>query len=158
MLKMGSQLETEEAANPKMNDYLRIALVHHHPYSYSPEETRLPLGYDKVAEKFLRFENAEEFVRFCAHRRVSVIMHGHKHLQTYLVREIELSDGASPERRDVSAVGCGSSLGVRPKAMSYNVLQWSPESKAWSVSFFADAGDGSGFRNQLITLHRLEPS
>jgi hypothetical protein len=46
----------------------------------------------------------------------------------------------------VHAIGCGALFGIEGKPLSYNWLRWQPADRSWSVSYFADPGDGSGFR------------
>jgi hypothetical protein len=55
--------------------------------------------------------------------------------------------------REVTAVGCGSSLGAEGLPLSYNVLEWSPAAGRWKVSFFSSRGKGAPFEEIYIASH-----
>lgn len=132
----------------KIEDYLKIALVHHHPYAYDaePEPT---MGYQKLIaavfdneDVFLEFENADQFLNWCSDRGVSLILHGHKHRPRYKVGQ-----------EGILVIGCGSSTGVENSPMCYDVVTYDPETARWSVAFYHDpAADGSGFKLQSVMI------
>lgn len=156
---LSAELNAEFAARPEVESYLRVVLVHHHPFPYMqiPEAkgwiSRI-LG--RREEGFLRLEDAKEFLEWCARLRISVVLHGHKHMARYLTKGIELRN-----RRPVpiTAVGCGSSLGAEGSAMSYNILRWNAISRRWDAQFFESVG-GALFEPRLIACAReaSEPS
>src|SRR5437868_3184995 len=129
-------------------DHISIALTHHHPFSSSEDEIdTLPfLGIRE--ERFLRMENGDHLVRWCARNSVPLILHGHKHRPRFIGQEIELEG----RTQLVRAVGCGSSLGIESKPLSFNWITWQPDAKQWTVSFFADPGDGSGFQEKRLAI------
>jgi len=137
-------------ASPKYADHIFVCLVHHHPFSTQEDEMdTLPfLGIRE--ERFLRMENGEQLVQWCARKEVALILHGHKHRPRFVGREIVVNSAARPVR----AIGCGSSFGIEGKPLSYNWLTWQPGSRTWTVSFMADPGDGSGFAEKRFLIGR----
>ena len=95
----------------------------------------------------------EEFLSWCVGRRVPLVLHGHKHVARYKKALVEWKHGPAREWREVTAVGCGTSLGAEGRPLSYNVLEWLPSARKWSASFFSDPGLGAGFEEVYIALH-----
>ena len=150
MMEIATRFETIAISKPQLRDYLQIALVHHHPYSFQTEPNTF-LQYSQEffglrEENFLRMDEADQFLRWCAGRPVPLILHGHKHVQRYVTNRIMLEPGKSREYREVTVVGCGTSLGVGRKPLSYNILEWIPSARKWSISLFSDSGPGAGFK------------
>jgi len=139
---------TELHRRGDFSDYISVALTHHHPFSTRDDEIdTLPfLGIRE--ERFLRMENGDHVVRWCASNRVPLILHGHKHKPRFVGQEIEFEG----RTRLVRAVGCGSSFGIEGKPLSFNWITWQPATRQWTVSFFADAGDGSGFQEKRLAI------
>jgi len=129
-------------------DCIRVALVHHHPFSTRDDEIdTLPfLGIRE--ERFLRMENGDHLVRWCGSNGIPLILHGHKHRPRFIGQEIEIEG----RTRLIRAVGCGSSFGIEGKPLSFNWITWQPATKQWAVSFFADPGDGSGFQEKRLAI------
>lgn len=144
------------AHRPEVKQYLRIALLHHHPFSFQAEkETVLPRSLAFLARNekyFVRMQDAETFLSWCAKRNIPLVLHGHKHVQRYIRDLIGFSEGERSAWREVTAVGCGTSSGVDGKPLAFNLLVCDARSGRWGVSFFADPGDGSGFSRQCVTL------
>ncbi len=128
----------------KYDNYLRVALVHHHPYPYDTSG-ELPI-YDPRGwvgrEAFVQMEHADRFRSWCAGRRVNLILHGHKHVPR-LIRSRERA--GSGQEVFITTAGCGSSLNLGGRGLSYNIVSWAADSGTWSVDFRLDPGDGSGF-------------
>jgi len=139
---------TELRRRESCADYIRVALVHHHPFSTRDDEIdTLPfLGIRE--ERFLRMENGDHLVRWCGSNGVPLILHGHKHRPRFIGQEIEIEGRTCLVR----AVGCGSSFGIEGKPLSFNWITWQPTTKQWTVSFFADPGDGSGFQEKRLAI------
>lgn len=157
MIEVATQFETKVVTRPELKSYLSVALVHHHPYSFETH-TETPLQKSLHAlgvsdETFLKMEGADEFLSWCAGRRVSLVLHGHKHVPRHVRDSIKWTHGKESEWREVTAIGCGTSLGAENMPLSYNVLEWSPKSQKWSASFFADPGIGTGFEETYVALH-----
>ncbi|WP_194389623.1 metallophosphoesterase [Bradyrhizobium sp. CCBAU 51765] len=152
-LRIAVEFDQAKRKNSDVEKYERIAIVHHHPYEYDAQPTAL---YERLLDKifgnsvnFLTFENADQFVNWCGMRKVSLILHGHKHIPHCVLASVDIRN----QSRDLIVVGCGSSTGVDEKPMCYNIVAFDPESKQWAVSFFHDPdGDGSGFDVQNVAL------
>jgi DNA repair exonuclease SbcCD nuclease subunit len=159
MLDVATQFVTECSSRREIENYLPIALVHHHPFSFeTSKETLIARGLAHMGitdELFLRMDDAESFIAWCARRAIPLILHGHKHVPRYVKQAVSVPDSSTFEQRDIVAVGCGSSLGAESKPLSYNLLSWDCRSKRWSIAFFADHGDGSGFSEQLVAQHSV---
>lgn len=157
MMEVSTAFETRLAARPALLKHLAVALVHHHPYSFKTgAQTPLQKGLRTMGlneEYFLEMEGSKEFLSWCAGRRIPLILHGHKHVARHVRDLINWTHGKASEWREVVAVGCGTSLGAEGMPLSYNVLEWSPKSQKWTVSFFSDPGHGSGFEEVFVAMH-----
>jgi len=157
--EMGTAFETQCICRPAVRNYLRIALVHHHPFSFeTAQETWIARALSRANlsdEYFLRMDDAESFLKWCARRGVPLLLHGHKHVPRYVTAYISPPDGENWPGRRLTAVGCGTSLGAEGKPLSYNLVRWDSHVQSWTVSFFADPGDGSGFTRQYVAVHAV---
>jgi hypothetical protein len=137
---------------PEVKAYLRVALIHHHPFSFeTSKEGLIPRSLEKLGvtdEYFLRMEDAESFLSWCANRNITLILHGHKHVPRYREEPVKRTDGSTTL---ITAVGCGTSLGAEGKPLRYNIVGWDPQSRRWAVSYFMDPGDGSGFEQEYLS-------
>lgn len=135
----------------EVSNYFNMALVHHHPVNYGTQPTAL---YERILarlggnDRFIAFDEAEDFMKWCVSRKVGLVLHGHKHIpHLATVRPIQGNNG------NVTVVGCGSSVGAHGKPMCYDIVTFEPGTKRWSVSFYQDErGDGSGFTRQNVAL------
>ena len=154
MKDVAIEFETKSLVKPEIRDYLRVALIHHHPYSFeTAKETKVARALEKFGitdEYFLRMDDAEGFLKWCRARGIGLILHGHKHIARYVKGRVELPGS---RHHSLVAVGCGTSLGAGGKPLSYNLINWDGASKSWSVSFYADPGDGSGFNPEFVSIH-----
>ena len=148
-LEVAAEME-RQGLNTEHDSFMRIALTHHHPFSRSEDETDVVPFLGIKEERWLRMENGEQLVRWCAGNRIPLILHGHKHHPRFIGQEIEL-DG---QLVSVRAVGCESTLGAEGKPLSYNWITWQAKSSQWAVSYFADPGDGSGFKEKRLVVGR----
>lgn len=147
-LDMATEYQRQCKQFPEIKTYFKVALVHHHPYPYDTE-FEATTSYQKLIsyigideDKFLAFENADEFMEWCSARHVSVVLHGHKHRPRH---KIGLNN--------ILVVGCGSTTGVENTPMSYDVITLNLDSGRWSTSFYHDPkSDGSGFVLQNVTI------
>jgi hypothetical protein len=151
LLGMATEYEVRNTGQT-LDKYLKIALVHHHPYPYVPhKETPIidPRGW-VGRESFIELRESDRFLAWCASRGVELILHGHKHIPRLIVDRVpdETSDGQT--YRAITTVGCGSTLGANGSAMSFNLIEWDPKSGNWSAQFMIDRGDGSGFRSAAL--------
>jgi predicted phosphodiesterase len=159
MMDVATLFATRSAVNAAAKDYLPIALVHHHPFSFETEPVsvlgRIFAKFGLTDERFLRMDDAEAFLGWCAKRGVQVVLHGHKHVPRHVSQMIAIQGEIGAASREINAVGCGTTLGAEGKPLSYNLILWDPASRRWSVSFFADPGDGSGFARQKVALRSM---
>jgi 3',5'-cyclic AMP phosphodiesterase CpdA len=140
------------ARDRQIGAYLKIALVHHHPVNYGSQPTAL---YERILarlggdDRFIAFEGSEDFLRWCTGRNVSLVLHGHKHIPHLAT----VKPMAGADAKEVTVVGCGSSVGAEGKPMCYDIVTIDPATTRWSVSFHHDErGDGSGFALQNVAL------
>jgi UDP-2,3-diacylglucosamine pyrophosphatase LpxH len=149
----GTLFERLVHESPRIEDYIRVAIVHHHPYTYESEPT---VFYEKILQylskkedRFVAFNNADEFLNWCGARDVSLILHGHKHVPHVVRANINVRG----KPKEILIVGCGSTTGVESKPMCYDIVSLDPVTKKWGVVFFSDAtSDGAGFDPQNVTL------
>lgn len=152
-LDRGTLFDVALRRDPSVSRYVRIALVHHHPYSYGSEPTT---AYERIIakllggeERFVAFEGADKFMSWCAARGIALVLHGHKHVPHWVEAEITVQRTT----RSVLVVGCGSATVVGNKPMCYDIITINPFTKRCNVLFYHDeSGDGSGFVLQNITL------
>ncbi|AVZ74005.1 hypothetical protein SLUN_19410 [Streptomyces lunaelactis] len=141
-------MEYEHADNEgRLDGYLKVALVHHHPYEpdASPGvETLIDPRTWIGREEFVGFDGREEFRNWCAARGIGLILHGHLHTPRLIEDSIPVDTGRGTDERRLMTVGCGSSLGIRQTPMFFDIIEWSPESQSWTVEFFKDQR-GGGF-------------
>jgi UDP-2,3-diacylglucosamine pyrophosphatase LpxH len=145
-LQVATQFDKLSLQRPEIREYLRVALIHHHVFSFETlKETRVSRLLEKINvtdELMLRMDDSESFLAWCANRGVGLVMHGHKHVARYRQEWVQRSDGTA---HSITAVGCGTTLGAEGKPLSYNLLAWDPKLRKWNVTYFMDPGDGSGF-------------
>lgn len=132
--QLGGDYRTLTSARQKLKQYLPIVLVHHHPFSFDvPPETLVQRAFAAIGlrdESFLAMVDAADLHKWCLDWKIRTILHGHKHRARYMEREI--SKGA--DRINLTAIGCGSSLGAEGAPVSYNMLEWDPDTQCWIVS------------------------
>lgn len=149
--QVGAEFRTLTVARPELKEFLPIVLVHHHPFSFDvPPETWVQRALSAVGlrdESLLEMVDAEDLHRWCLDWKVKTILHGHKHKARYVEREI----ARGPERMQLTAIGCGSSLGAEGSPLSYNLLEWSPERKRWIASFY-ESVNGGAFREVVASV------
>lgn len=150
-LSRAERHEDEIHRRRQVRDYFNIALVHHHPVNYDTQPTAL---YERILarfggdDRFIAFEESEDFLKWCIGRDVGLVLHGHKHIPH--LATVHPTQGIN---RGVTVVGCGSSVGADGKPMCYDLITIEPDTKRWSVSFYQDErGDGTGFTIQNVAL------
>lgn len=149
--QVGAEYRTLTAARPELKEFLPIVLVHHHPFSFDVQpETWVQRALSAVGlrdEAFLEMVDAEDLHRWCLDWKVKTILHGHKHKARYVEREVKRDS----ERMRLTAIGCGSSLGAEGSPLSYNLLEWAPESQRWVASFY-ESVNGGAFREVVASV------
>lgn len=149
--KVGTRFLNKQGKDPNIAHYLKVALVHHHPYPYG---NKVPAFADPVYHKlikaiwpnedhFLEFEDSAEFMRWCNDCGVEIVLHGHKHRPRQLLNNDK-----------ILVVGCGSTTGAENTPMTYNIISRDTESGRWNPSFYFDQyADGSGFKPLSVRLN-----
>jgi hypothetical protein len=153
LLAVGNAHDHLQVSHPALRGYMKIALLHHHPFSFDVPPKGLWQAFEMAGikkEQFLRMEDGDKLVEWCAHRGVTLIMHGHKHVPIHHRDWIRTNSG----QRKVDSVGCGSSTGYGDLPLSVNVVSWGRDRLA--VKFLLDPGDGRGFANTLVQVNELE--
>jgi predicted phosphodiesterase len=140
---IGAELRSALTQDERREEYLKVALVHHHIFSFeAPQDTwvRKLLRLVRLSdEPFLLLEDADEFADWCARWKVSVVLHGHKHQARYFLRPICPKGG---ESHDLTAIGCGTSLGAEGLPLSYNIIEWDSQERRWNAKFFESTSGG----------------
>lgn len=156
LMDVATLYATRLASEASLRDYLQVVLVHHHPYSFeTAKETWVQRGFSYIGlsdEFFLQMQDADLLLNWCARRKIPLLLHGHKHVPRFVQDRIVVGNAS----HDLASIGCGSSLGAEGRALAYNVLRWSPANRTWTVTFYADPGDGSGFQEEFVSLHSAE--
>ncbi|NOK17401.1 metallophosphoesterase family protein [Corallococcus carmarthensis] len=154
LVAVGSEIMNRHSVSPETRGYLRVVLVHHHPFSFGTEPvTLIQRALSKIGvgdEALLLLEDAEEFLEWCARWQVSVVLHGHKHQARYVSRTIRPKGAPS---HLVTSIGCGTSLGAEGFPVSYNVVHWDERGRRWMVNFFESYGGGP-FLPKMVGLSR----
>lgn len=156
-LQVATRLAQRLAQRPETEDYRRIALIHHHPFSFEvpPGEFwwRLAHKIGITEESFLKMENGDEFVRWCAERGVSLILHGHKHVPYRVSARVHCrGPGGQDHVLTVDSIGCGSSTGAGNLPLSINCIYLDVPTGKMAVRFLDDPGDGRGFKQRQIAV------
>jgi UDP-2,3-diacylglucosamine pyrophosphatase LpxH len=147
--QMAIDYEAEETERDDVSKFLKIALVHHHPLKYGAAPAAL---YERLIAKFARnddvfteFENADEFLRWCARREIPLVLHGHKHVP-HVAR-------TSVDTQEITVIGCGSTTGVDGRPMCYDIVSFDPNTKRSSIKFYFDPySDGGKFELQSVAV------
>ncbi len=155
--RVGDRFELTLSLQGHIQDYMLIALVHHHPLPFeaSREEIAKYIQEWALESMFIGMEEGEEFVRWCGRRGVDLILHGHKHRPRLRDESVLVPSGRT---KHVTVVGCGTSLGIRGHPLSYNVITWNGRRSRSSVAFFEGLADGSGFYEITSSLRKVEKS
>jgi 3',5'-cyclic AMP phosphodiesterase CpdA len=135
-----------------LNGYLSIALMHHHPFTFKDGSgTMIQKFFDYLVEIGLRLHDAENFHHWCGNKKVSLVLHGHKHIPRHVQKKIVFREEILREQETfiLESIGCGTSLGAENYNMSYDVLFWDPVSSRWAVTFWQDSGQGI-FKRQFV--------
>ena len=134
----------------------RIGVVHHHPSPVANPDWHFRPWYERVFGRLhaptVEMENGEALLNYCRSAKVSVLLHGHKHIPRY------------SDHNGVLVVGCGSAVGKIPTVdrrpyMSMNVITINVATKQVMVCFRADR-TSAGFEDvsheyiQTINLPR----
>ncbi len=152
-INVGKDFDIQRLKNREIDDYLRVALLHHHPITFpSREVSTMWRALDKLKlnrEPLLKMDDGDEFMSWCAGRRIPIILHGHKHVPFLGSANVETRGGAE---YTVHTVGCGTTTGTGGWPMSMNLVFW--DGDRWTVRFMSDP-DGRGFDDDRIAVHKI---
>lgn len=153
--RVATEYRSLTASREDVKRFLPVVLVHHHPFSFElPPETFLQRALSSIGvreEALLELEDAADLHRWCLDWGFPTILHGHKHKRRYLSRPITY-DGRTQE---LTAIGCGSSLGAEGSPVSYNLLEWNSERGRWVASFF-ESVNGGAFREVGLSVSPID--
>jgi hypothetical protein len=154
--RISLDFESKAQIDPGIRNMLKVALIHHHPFSWvKPDGGFLRRRYRKVEEKTLILNNPENFLKWCADMDVSIILHGHKHEPRYVEERLDYVDRWGQERSTlIHSIGCGTSLAAEGYPMCYDVLVWDAARRKWAVSFWEDGGNGV-FKPMFVKVENL---
>lgn len=155
--QLAAAMLTTFVKRPEAKSYLKVALVHHHPI---PFKAASKVWYQKVLKAFnvddddlLKLVDGQEFLNWCARWDVSAILHGHKHI----ARRNEITVSLSGKEKQITAIGCGTSLGAEGYPCSYDIVSWEPVTNTWSATFFR-SDDGGPFEEEYLTVASTGPT
>jgi hypothetical protein len=94
--------------------------------------------------------DADSFVRWCAMRGATLILHGHKHVPYHASTKVKVRQ----TEVTIDSVGCGSSTAI-DSPLNLNILSYSRG--LWGVRSMLDLGDGSGLFDQAIQVKEVSP-
>lgn len=154
----------------RYDEYQQVVLIHHHPFTFKPNEEvvvsqsglkRMARTFKKLIKKLPEkavdllscMNNADVLLKWCAEKKIPLILHGHEHFQRYHYKTISTDSGYC----EVTAVGCGTSLGIgKQHPLTYNILSWNKDSQKWGVTFMEENDDEDGFHVAAVYLIKIE--
>jgi hypothetical protein len=140
---LGSRFEALVSRHPAIQNYYRVALVHHHPLPFDEKEEKITRYVAEwIKEGLTAMAEGDKFLAWCARRGIGLVLHGHKHRSRLRRQLVQLS--RSNYYHPITVVGCGTSLGIRKSELSYNVLMKTGDGR-WAISYREGLPDGSGF-------------
>lgn len=131
-------------------DYNKIAIIHHHPFPFTYDTKNfIKKARLYIHDKTLMLDNADEIITWCNDMNISIILHGHKHLQRYV--KCDINSGTTV--KTIDSLGCGTSTGTKGNLLSYNLIALNNQSKKHNYSFFRGKNNGSGFYPEYLKIH-----
>lgn len=157
--QMAGVHRTAIGVDARRRDYLRVALVHHHPFSFASASTttwfQWLLAAMHIEEPALKMADADAFLEWCAQWQISAVLHGHKHIPRYETRRVE--PGHPYQSHELTAIGCGSTLGAEGSPLGYCQLDWDPKTSKWSTLFFESRGGGPFVPSHVSVTRAQQP-
>jgi 3',5'-cyclic AMP phosphodiesterase CpdA len=142
LIDLGNEIDRRKDSN----EYSRVALLHHHPTPVDVPDWYVRPFYERILggsfEKTDELEDAEGVMSFLRCRRVSAVLHGHKHIPRASI------SGEGP-----AVFGCGSSVGkVSTKDggtyMSINIVSIEGSSGLVTGRLLAERVPGGGMTEE----------
>jgi len=136
-------------------NYALFAVLHHHPLPVERpdwyQRNFFERWFGRVEERSMALIDADSFVEWAEARKVTAIMHGHRHIPRI----------AETPNAKIPVFGCGSSVGKVPTTdgrpyMSLNVITYQPGSRRLTGRLLAERIPGGGLnetkRHELVSL------
>lgn len=143
LIKLSSLYLNACSADPRIKNYKKIALVHHHPFKFTTKPTNfIKRIYLSMEEQTLKFTNADSFIQWCSDMGIFIILHGHKHMQRFVECTID--------KNKIFSLGCGTSTAIKKNHFTYNLINLDETMDKYSFSCYASKPSGSGFSPQLV--------
>jgi UDP-2,3-diacylglucosamine pyrophosphatase LpxH len=158
MEDMEAELEAQYALDSRLTNYVKIALLHHHPFPYEVFGERIIQRFltkiNLTEDTFLELSDRKEFARWCARNQVSVMLHGHKHIERHHIEAVQFDEpgGSTPISKELHAIGCGTSLGMEGAPISYNLLTIDPVSHRITVLFCSEDAKGGQIQRESMAV------
>ncbi|WP_418178826.1 metallophosphoesterase family protein [Aliarcobacter lanthieri] len=153
LVEIGTKYEDKKRECGKVIEtYNKIALIHHHPFAFTYEDTT---NYIKKAkfymhDKTLELRNSDQIIKWCCDMNINLILHGHKHIQRYVECEIQ-NNGTAISKID--SIGCGTSTGTKGNHLSYNLISLN-DNRTYNYSFFRGKNNASGFYPEYLKIYK----
>lgn len=139
--------------SPDVETYLKIAVLHHHPYSWTGGKSPWDRLKEEWLEPALEMNDPDRFLAWCATKGVDLILHGHKHVPREVEQWAVFSDGSSSHL--LRTVACGSSLGAERTEMSCVKIIWDSSTRRWNTVFYS-CPKGESFTPVSAVLHQAK--
>jgi predicted MPP superfamily phosphohydrolase len=142
LLDVGSEIDRKRS----WREYSLVSVLHHHPIPVERPDWYVQPFYERVLGRTFEttesLEDASAFLAFTESRRVSAILHGHKHIPR-----------ADKTAADIPVFGCGSTVGKVPTSdgrpyMSINVITIDPANRKLSGRLLAERIPGGGLKEE----------
>ncbi len=128
--RLAKKLSGKEGA-AQLEEYTKIALVHHHV---------LPMPYEG-GDRFLLLKDAQRLLQLLAEKKVDVVLHGHKHRAPYSLVTLGTCGGGD---RVMEILGAGATVKKTdhdPRGHNFNLLCIEDTGLRYVRQFFAPPGE-----------------
>lgn len=160
LVRLATEYHILAGRNPDVKKWLRVGLVHHHPFKFEAAAegmTSKLLKASGIPEgALLDMNRSDRFVSWYADRGIQLVLHGHRHVHRKITQAVPVQCPTGVTAVEVTAIGCGTSLGAEGIAKSFNLISWDPQSQRWSSAFYLDRS-GGGFKEVRVTSTVLDP-
>jgi 3',5'-cyclic AMP phosphodiesterase CpdA len=124
LVRFGKEVHVLAARTPETKEWLRVALVHHHPFKFNAAAegwTANILRTLHIPEgRLLDMSKSERFIAWCADRGIQLILFGHRHVQRKISQVVPVRNVARRGRNSTNLQS--GHLGSEQPAMVDNVL------------------------------------
>jgi predicted MPP superfamily phosphohydrolase len=160
LVDAGAEYQILAHENPDIRNWLRVAIVHHHPFSFDAAAEGWTANMIKrVGLKegdLVDMDHSQRFVNWCADRGVQLILFGHRHVPRKITQLVAVGDEDQRTNVTITAIGCGTSLGAEGAPLSFNIVSWDPDARRWGAVFYMDE-HGGGFKKVRGVSLEIDP-